>query len=68
MTDQEILLALAIVRIRRDAAEHERGEAWRDTRTLIREGHTAGIPIAELARYAGVTRQTVYNTIRKERP
>lgn len=39
-------------------------DAERKLREVVRDAHNTGAPVADLARAAGVTRQTVYRWIR----
>jgi hypothetical protein len=44
-------------------AEEDRRAAMLETARWLVAGHAEGIPVAELARLAGVTRQTVYDVL-----
>lgn len=48
---------------RRATGETVRDAAMRDLRELIPRAHRDGMPVAEIARLAGVTRQTVYTIL-----
>jgi DNA invertase Pin-like site-specific DNA recombinase len=58
MTVRDRLAEAAARRV--DAATRE-AEALADIRRLLRSKATQGIPVAELARLTGLTRQSVYN-------
>ena len=47
-------------------AEKRRADAMQDLRQGIVENKTAGVSVSEIARRAGVTRQTVYTILEEE--
>lgn len=59
---------LAEASVRRQVAEALRADAMLDLTDWIRAAHAHGIAIAEIARLAGVTRQTVYTLLGGPRP
>lgn len=59
-TSTDVRADLAEVGSRRAAAEQARASAMADLVQLVRRGHDEGVPVAEMARLAGVTRVTVY--------
>lgn len=63
-TQQQILDGLRKGAVRRDAgrAEHETGVA--EIRRLAREGREAKVPMTQLAKAAGVSRQSLYELLR----
>jgi DNA invertase Pin-like site-specific DNA recombinase len=48
---------------RRDRADRARKEATAELRERIREAQAAGVPIAQIAREAGLSRQGVYDLL-----
>ena len=61
---QEIRLAAR----RRKRAEKARLKATDDLRELIHAAHDAGVPIAQIAREANLSRQGVYDFLSDPRP
>lgn len=59
-TDDDARTGLREAGVRRAAAKRDRAEAMRDIADWAQRGLAAGLPVAEMARLAGVTRQTVY--------
>lgn len=53
----------SLARVRREA-EQERAEAMAGIADWLRIGQGHGVPIAHMADWAGLTRQTVYDLIR----
>lgn len=51
---------------RRAAGERIRAEAMADLAVWIPAALAAGLTVSEVARLAGVTRQTVYDTLRRD--
>lgn len=60
-TDEGLRRELQSLAAQRRHAETARSEAMTRTRDLLRVGRAAGVPIAHLARWADITRQTVYD-------
>lgn len=58
---EDVRVGLAEAGRRRADAERARAEAMADLTRWLRRGRGAGLPVTELARLAGVTRQTVYD-------
>jgi hypothetical protein len=56
--------ALRASRERRKRADAERSAAAAELRNLIRRGVKLGMPVAELARLAGVSRETAHEALR----
>lgn len=57
---QQLLADLDTVAADRAKVEANRDLLMATTAELVRAGHDAGIPVAELARRAGVARNTIY--------
>jgi AcrR family transcriptional regulator len=64
-TSRQLLRKLEGSARRRQAAEREREREIRKTAELLREGHDQDLPVLHLARAAGLTRQTVYEHLKK---
>ena len=60
MQPMEIERALCEARACKDDAERARAAAMADIAMLIIEAKHAGIPVATVARWAGLSRKTVY--------
>lgn len=58
--ESDVRADLGEVGSRRAAAEAARAEAMDDLTRLVRTAVDDGVPVAEVARLAGVTRATVY--------
>jgi hypothetical protein len=56
--------ALRASRERRKRADAERRAAAAELRKLVRRGVKLGMPVAELARLAGVSRETAHEALR----
>ena len=63
MTEDEALRGLRSAAKRRERADKARREATDDLRRLAREAQKAGVPIARIAREAGLSRQGVYDLL-----
>lgn len=67
MRADEARVALARVGELRAEGERLRAEAMREFAAVARAAVDAGVPVAEVARLAGVTRKTVYETLARQR-
>jgi DNA invertase Pin-like site-specific DNA recombinase len=63
MTEAEAVKGLRSAAKRRERADKARREATDDLRRLAREAQKAGVPIARIAREAGLSRQGVYDLL-----
>lgn len=63
MTEAEAVKGLRSAAKRRERAEKARREATDDLRRIAREAQKAGVPIARIAREAGLSRQGVYDLL-----
>jgi hypothetical protein len=54
-------------RRRREAAEQQLDEVRDELASLLAQGHFAGLPVAVMARAAGISRQAAHKHLRKER-
>jgi hypothetical protein len=67
MTEAEAVKGLRSAAKRRERADKARREATDYLRRIAREAQKAGVPIARIAREAGLSRQGVYDLL-AERP
>jgi DNA invertase Pin-like site-specific DNA recombinase len=63
MTESEAVKGLRSAAKRRERADKARREATDDLRRIAREAQKAGVPIARIAREAGLSRQGVYDLL-----
>jgi DNA-binding phage protein len=63
MTEDEAVQGLRSAAKRRERADKARREATDDLRRIAREAQKAGVPIAQIAREAGLSRQGVYDLL-----
>jgi hypothetical protein len=63
MTKDEAVRGLRSAAKRRERADKTRREATDDLRRIAREAQKAGVPIAQIAREAGLSRQGVYDLL-----
>jgi hypothetical protein len=63
MTEAEAVRGLRSAAKRRERADKARREATDDLRRIAREAQKAGVPIAQIAREAGLSRQGVYDLL-----
>ena len=66
-TREEIERALAANRERLEAAAAETAVAREVLRTLLARGRAHGVPVAVMARAAGISRETAHKFLREER-
>jgi DNA invertase Pin-like site-specific DNA recombinase len=67
MTEAEVVKGLRSAAKRRERADKARREATDDLRRIAREAQAAGVPIARIAREAGLSRQGVYDLLAARR-
>lgn len=60
---EQVIQGLRRAAKRRERADRARSEATTDLRRLAREAQEAGVPIARIAREAGLSRQGVYDLL-----
>jgi hypothetical protein len=65
-TRDEVERALAANRERLEAAAAERDAAREVLRALLARGKALGIPVAAMARAAGISRETAHKLLREE--
>jgi transposase-like protein len=63
MTEDEAVRGLRSEAKRREKADKARREATDDLRRIAHEAQEAGVPIARIAREAGLSRQGVYDLL-----
>ena len=63
MTEDEAVRGLRSAAKRRERADKARRKATDDLRRIAREAQEAGVPIAQIAREAGLSRQGVYDLL-----
>lgn len=67
MRADDARVALARVGVLRAEGERLRAQAMREFAVVARAAVDAGVPVAQVARLAGVTRKTVYETLARGR-
>ena len=63
MTEADAIKGLHQAARRREKAEQTRRDATADLQRFIREAQDAGVPVARIAREAGLSRQGVYDLL-----
>lgn len=63
MADSSVILELRFAGKRRKRAEEERHAAAMELRQRVMDAQEAGVPIARIAREAGISRQAIYEML-----
>jgi hypothetical protein len=67
-TGEEVERALSANRERLEAAHAERDAAREVLRALLARGKALGVPVAVMARAAGISRETAHKLLREAQP
>jgi hypothetical protein len=68
MSESEAIKGIRRAAKRREYADRLRGAAVRDLRDFCRQAQTEGVPIAQIAREARLSRQGVYDLLAGVQP